>query len=81
MAKYTGITIIETDRCKGCGLCIIACPSEILHFLPGAVNVKGYQPVFVENPDDCIGCANCAIMCPDSVITVRRVLARRVEHA
>ena len=30
------------DRCKGCGLCVTACPKHILA-LEGGANVKGYE--------------------------------------
>lgn len=81
MAKSNGTITIQTDRCKGCGLCIIACPVHLIEFLPNTVNKKGYQPVTVNDPEKCTGCANCAIMCPDSVITVQRTITkRRVEY-
>lgn len=77
MAKTKGTITILTDRCKGCGLCIIACPVHLIEFLPNAFNIKGYQPVAVNHPEKCTGCANCAIMCPDSVISVKRSITKR----
>ena len=67
MAKVT----IQADRCKGCGLCIDACPKKVLA-LAKEINVKGYHPASVQDPDHCIGCAFCARMCPDCVITVEK---------
>lgn len=71
MAKIKGTIIVDTERCKGCGVCVPACPSEVLG-LNTQVNSKGYNYCHMVKPDDCIGCANCAIVCPDSVITVYR---------
>ncbi|MGL4648003.1 MAG: 4Fe-4S dicluster domain-containing protein, partial [Caldilineaceae bacterium] len=42
MAK--GAVLIETDRCKACGLCIEACPQHLLHFSAG-LNRLGYHPI------------------------------------
>lgn len=64
------ITILE-DQCKGCGLCVIACPKNIVK-LSDKLNAKGYHPSECGEPDKCIGCAFCARMCPDSVITVEK---------
>lgn len=70
MAK--GLVTFEKDNCKGCGLCIEACPKKIVTLDSSTINKKGYNPATVTNMDDCIGCASCAIMCPDVVITVER---------
>ena len=64
-----GTVTINNDICKGCGLCVYACPKKILE-LSGELNVKGYHPVRVTDPEKCIGCAACAIMCPDCVLEV-----------
>ncbi|MCR5608696.1 MAG: 4Fe-4S binding protein [Lachnospiraceae bacterium] len=68
MAK---ITINET-LCKGCGLCVSACPKQILALSKEKMNSKGYHPATIIDMEKCIGCTSCAIMCPDVVITVER---------
>jgi 2-oxoglutarate ferredoxin oxidoreductase subunit delta len=70
MAK--GLVIIDEDRCKGCGLCVSACPKQVLQLAEGRFNVKGYRPVEVIAPEACTGCARCAVICPDVVFTVYR---------
>ena len=72
MAKVKGSIIVDKDKCKGCDLCVVACPTDVIR-LAGDVNIKGYHYAYMENPDACTGCANCAIVCPDGVITVYRV--------
>ena len=57
--------------CKGCSLCVDACPKQILQ-ISKRTNAKGYEVAECVNAEECIGCASCAIMCPDSVITVYR---------
>jgi len=66
-----GAVIIDTERCKGCGLCIAACPQHVLAF-SGTLNKSGYNVARVENPDACVGCAFCALTCPDIAIEVYR---------
>ena len=68
MAKLT----FKTDNCKGCGLCVDACPKAVLVLAKDKINKKGHHPVEAANPDACIGCAFCATMCPDCIITVER---------
>ena len=67
-----GLVIIDEDRCKGCGLCVSACPKQVLQLAEGRFNVKGYRPVEVIAPEACTGCARCAVICPDVVFTVYR---------
>jgi 2-oxoglutarate ferredoxin oxidoreductase subunit delta len=68
MAKGTVTFQIET--CKGCELCIEACPQESLALSP-KINAQGYHFVVLIK-DNCTGCTNCALVCPDAVITVYR---------
>ncbi len=61
--------IIDEVRCKGCGLCTIACPRKLVT-LSDTPNSFGYTVAVFSNPEKCIGCALCAEMCPDVAITV-----------
>ena len=65
-----GTVIIAEEICKGCELCIEACPQESLA-LSDKINLKGYRFVALVK-DNCTGCINCALVCPDSAITVYR---------
>lgn len=66
------VLTFDRDRCKGCELCIAACPRQILALDQSAVNKKGYHPAGVTDLSRCIACACCARICPDSVITVEK---------
>ncbi len=68
MAKLT----FKTDFCKGCGLCVDACPKKLIRFAPDKINMKGHHPAEITDQAACIGCAFCAQMCPDCVIKVER---------
>ena len=71
--KPKGRVTFQEDFCKGCGLCIDACPKNIIALDKEKINSQGYHPAQVTDMDECIGCANCALMCPDVVITVERL--------
>ena len=66
MAKIKGVVVVNTERCKGCNLCVVACP------LTPKVNQKGYNYVQQAVEDVCNGCSSCAIVCPDGCLTVYR---------
>ena len=71
MSKFCGAIVVDTDRCKGCTLCVNVCPQNVIT-LANKVNVHGYTYVIAENQEACIGCASCGIVCPDGCITVYR---------
>ena len=79
MAKAIGDVVIDVEKCKGCELCIVACPEETLG-LANIINQKGYRYAVTIN-SNCTGCANCALVCPDAVITVYRKIEKTVRQA
>ncbi len=62
--------VIAEDLCKGCGLCVDACPKKILYIDEKKRNKGGYHPVEITSQEECISCALCAEVCPDVVIEV-----------
>ena len=73
MAKIKGAIVVDTERCKGCNLCVVACPLHVISLTAKEANKKGYtfaQQVF---EDTCNGCASCATVCPDGCISVYKV--------
>ncbi len=72
MAKIKGVIDVDTQRCKGCGVCVTACPLHLIE-MSKEVNAKGYTyAVLNEGESSCTGCASCGIICPDSCIKVYR---------
>jgi 2-oxoglutarate ferredoxin oxidoreductase subunit delta len=76
MAKVLGAVDINQERCKGCNLCVVACPTNVLALQLKEVNNRGYHFAYMENPDKCIGCTSCATVCPDACIEVYRVVEK-----
>lgn len=76
MAKVLGAVTVTQERCKGCDLCVAACPTDVLALQPKEVNNRGYHFAYMHNPQSCIGCGSCATVCPDGCIEVYRVAVK-----
>lgn len=74
-----GTVEFNIETCKGCELCIEACPQDSVA-LSKEINTHGYHyAVLVQ--DNCTGCLNCALVCPDAVITVYRASKKSAQKA
>ncbi len=62
---------IDEKYCKGCELCVEACPKSVMSLDMHHLTPKGYHPATL-SADGCTGCAICAIVCPEAAITVYR---------
>ena len=62
--------IVLEEQCKGCELCVDACPKKIIELDGKKINSKGYHPARLTDKSKCTGCASCATMCPDVAIKV-----------
>lgn len=61
---------VAKESCKGCGICVAACPKKALAFSQD-INKKGYNYV-VNDSDKCVLCGICYIVCPDMACEIKR---------
>ncbi|MHC4725746.1 MAG: 4Fe-4S dicluster domain-containing protein [Planctomycetota bacterium] len=73
----TGKIIINIERCKGCGLCVMVCPKGCI-VVSEKSNKNGFFPAQADNTE-CTGCAACAIICPEAIIEVFRDQSSNIE--
>lgn len=63
-------------QCKGCELCVEACPQDVLSLDKTRLTPKGYHPVHL-HAEGCTGCAICAVVCPEAALTIYRQIEPR----
>ncbi|MCL2878662.1 MAG: 4Fe-4S binding protein [Treponema sp.] len=68
MAKK-GKVEINRELCKGCYLCVRACPMKVLE-IDKELNSSGSYPSKSVHGEKCIACGNCYQVCPDVCIRV-----------
>jgi len=73
---------INSNSCKGCGLCISFCPKNVLG-LSEEINARGVQYAVCIAIEECNGCGICYQMCPDAAIEVVELKTEDavLEHA
>ncbi len=55
--------VINRDWCKGCGICVTFCPTQVLE-------LDRMDIATVARPEDCICCKMCELRCPDLAVEV-----------
>jgi len=65
--------VVQSDHCKGCGLCVDACPSQCIEIDNKVLNMLGYHPAKYKG-SGCTGCAICFYACPepDAIIVYKK---------
>ena len=70
---------IDASECKGCGLCIEACPPNVIA-MSDQLNHFGYKPAFYMG-SGCTGCGICFTACPEpGAITVYRLAMKAIRE-
>jgi len=60
----TVTTLIDADRCIGCGMCTLVCPLQTLAIEDGKAVIRG---------TDSLNCDHCAAVCPTEAIQVASI--------
>lgn len=67
-----GLIRVDEAECKGCGLCIEACPPKVIH-LSERLNHYGYRTATYTG-SGCTGCGICFLACPEpAALAVYRI--------
>jgi len=75
-----GSVTIDVEECKGCGLCIEACPPQVLR-LSNELNRYGLHPAEYLG-EGCTGCGICFFACPEpGALTVLRLVAAKEKES
>lgn len=85
MDKETGLPVVITDKCTSCGMCVDACPRDIIEMHPkhkrdlkifvGCLNEEKAGIAKRACSVACIGCSKCLDVCPKDAITIENNLA------
>jgi 2-oxoglutarate ferredoxin oxidoreductase subunit delta len=71
-AQGNAALLVNRTWCKGCNLCVAACPSGILA-------LDAAQRIVVTDIGRCIFCGVCAVRCPDFVFILERPAVSGLE--
>ncbi len=85
MDETTGLPVVITDKCTSCGMCVDACPRNIIEMRPkhkrdlkifvGCLNEEKGGIARKACSVACIGCSKCMDICPKDAISMENNLA------
>lgn len=70
---------INEAWCKGCNLCILFCPMQVLQEA-SYLNKRGIHPPEMVEDHSCNRCRMCELVCPDFAITVSEAAPQEVAN-
>ncbi len=76
------ISKVDDEKCKGCGLCVEACPFKAIELTPQDVTLETVMfqtRKATINPVTCKGCGCCAVACPVGAIVPEHFTREQIE--
>ncbi|MGA2168778.1 MAG: 4Fe-4S dicluster domain-containing protein [Terracidiphilus sp.] len=71
-----GLLRVNVDECKGCGLCVEACPPKVIG-MSERLNHYGYRTATYAGTG-CTGCGICFMVCPEpGAIMILQIVRRQ----
>jgi NAD-dependent dihydropyrimidine dehydrogenase PreA subunit len=58
------LVYVDPDRCDGCELCVIYCPTEVYDMTHKAYPTR---------PQNCLGCRTCEAVCKSKAIIITEI--------
>lgn len=78
----SGVAVVDTEKCVGCGACALECPKKIIKLMPArskyTITCKSVEKGKITRRDcsvGCIGCGICAKNCPKEAIVIKDNIA------
>ena len=66
------IDVLDQEICNGCGICVAACPEDVLRM------DENTKKAIIIYPEDCVACWVCESLCPVAAIEVSKERAREL---
>ena len=66
-----GMVKLDKDRCTGCGLCAVECPTKAL-VISSIEETDAFKLIFKHG--NCVACGLCVEICPENCLVVERIL-------
>jgi len=63
---------IDEEKCKGCSLCLKACPANSIMMSDKKARMKPIRGNLFRDPgiSQCMGCGDCTALCPADAISI-----------
>ncbi len=81
-----GVAVVDKDKCTACGMCVNACPKNLIEIIPASVkfevacsNKQKGQQVMKVCETGCIGCGICVKSCASDAVVLENNLAH-INH-
>jgi NADH-quinone oxidoreductase subunit I len=72
--RFHGRFTIDPDKCISCGLCVNACPNNVIQLEKQKVDTKQYLTKYTMKIEYCLFCGLCVEVCPKDAIKFSEII-------